>query len=199
MLKYLTSSLALSTVVKKRIATDDLQHLELLKGGLRSRFGMPEGVHMTGIPIGISTILALFCYAMPQVSVSMLIFRWLGLPEYKVMAGVFFAAIVYSAIIMTTMMLTARGSLVGFKWHLAVIGVTGAIAGVYFVASWLSLLSGEVENYTPQITSALGLLFFTANVKIINSLMFYRSIALTLHNRVWRKQLKIQARLVGGV
>lgn len=196
MLNYLKKSLVLSTFVKKRISTDDLQHLELLKNGLRSRFGMPVGIHMTGIPVGISTVLTLFCYAMPQVSLSMLIFHRLGLPEYKVMAGVFFAAIAYSAVVITTMMLTARGSLIGFKCHLAVTGLTGAIASIYFVTSWLSLLSGAVDNYTPQITSVLGILFFTMNVKIINSSMFYRSIALTLHNRVWRKQLKIQKRLV---
>lgn len=199
MLNYLKKSLVLSTFVKKRIATDDLQHLELLKNGLRSRFGMPVGIHMTGIPVGISTVLTLFCYAMPQVSLSMLIFHWLGLPEYKVMASVFFAAIAYSAVIITTMMLTARGSLIGFKCHLAVTGLTGAIASIYFVTSWLSLLSGAVDNYTPQITSVLGILFFTMNVKIINSSMFYRSIALTLHNRVWRNQLKIQKRLVDGI
>ncbi|MKW16610.1 hypothetical protein D3806_25565, partial [Salmonella enterica subsp. enterica] len=63
----------------------------------------------------------------------------------------------------------------------------------------ISLLIGPVENYTPQITSLLGLGFFCLNIKWMDSSIFYRSIALTLHNRVWRKQLKIEARPTSGL
>ncbi len=199
MIKYIRKSLALSSVTTKKMATDDPQRLELLKDRLKSRFGVPVGIHMTGIPLAISMILAIFCYAMPQVSVWMMLFRWLGLPEYKVLMGVFFAAVVYCVIIMTTMLLTSRGSFTGYKLHLVVIVLTGMIAGIYFISSWFSFLFGVVDNYTPQITSVLGLIFFGLNIMWMNSSMFYRSIALMLHNRVWRKQLKIEARHMAGI
>jgi len=194
MMKYIRKSLALSNVIAKKITTNDPQQLELLKDRLKTRFGVPVGMHMTGIPLGISMILAIFCYAMPQVSLWMIIFNWLSIPEYKVLIGVFFAAAVYCVLIMTTMLLTARGSLAGLKSHLFVIALTGAVAILYFVFAFFSLLFGAVNNYTPQITSLLGLIFFWLNFKWINSSLFYRSIALSLHNRVWRKQLKIEAR-----
>jgi hypothetical protein len=193
MMKYIRKSLALSNVIAKKITTNDPQQLELLKDRLKTRFGVPVGMHMTGIPLGISMILAIFCYAMPQVSLWMIIFNWLSIPEYKVLIGVFFAAAVYCVLIMTTMLLTARGSLAGLKLHLFIIMLTGAIAILYFISAFFSLLFGSVDNYTPQITSLLGLIFFLLNIKWINSSLFYRSIALSLHNRVWRKQLKIEA------
>lgn len=193
MMKYIRKSLALSNVIAKKITTNDPQQLELLKDRLKTRFGVPVGMHMTGIPLGISMILAIFCCAMPQVSLWMIIFNWLSIPEYKVLIGVFFAAAVYCVLIMTTMLLTARGSLAGLKLHLFIIMLTGAIAILYFISAFFSLLFGSVDNYTPQITSLLGLIFFLLNIKWINSSLFYRSIALSLHNRVWRKQLKKEA------
>ncbi|MDA8478137.1 hypothetical protein NNO04_05405 [Citrobacter sp. Awk 4] len=198
MMKYIKKSLALSTVITKNMMVNDPQRLELLKERLKNRFGVPVGIHMTGIPLAISMILAIFCYAMSQVSVGMLLFRWLGLPEYKVLMGVFFAAAVYCVVIMTTMLLTARGSLAGYKLHLVVIALTGVIAIVYFISAWFSFLFVAVNNYTPQITSVLGMTFFCLNVMWMNSSVFYRSIALTLHNRVWRKQLKIEGRHMAG-
>ncbi|WP_436874434.1 hypothetical protein [Kosakonia sacchari] len=194
MMKYIRKSLALSNVIAKKIATNDPQQLELIKDRLKSRFGVPVGMHMTGIPLGISVILAIFCYAMPQVSLWMIIFNWLSIPEYKVLVGVFFAAAVYCSLMMTTMLLTARGSLAGLKSHLFIIALTGVMVILYFISAFFSLLFGAVNNYTPQITSVLGLVFFLLNVKWINSSLFYRSIALSLHNRVWRKQLKAEAR-----
>lgn len=198
MLKYIKKSLALSAVVKTKMATDETQRLEWLKDRLKSRSGAPVGVYMTGIPLAISTILSIFSYAMPQASVWMLLFRWLELPEYKVLMGLFLASVVYCVVIMSTMLLTARGSLIGFKLHLAVITLTGIIAIVYFISAWFSLLSGSVNNYTPQITSVLGLVFFILNIMWMNSPVFFRSIALTLHNRVWRKQLKTEAQHIAG-
>ncbi|ELP5046151.1 hypothetical protein ACEV6G_09425 [Enterobacter ludwigii] len=194
MIKYIKKSLALSTVITSQMATDDLQRLESLKDGLKDQFGVPVGVHMTGIPLAISMLLAIFCYAMLQVSVWILLFRLLGLPEFKVMMGVFLAVVAYCMIAMSTMFLTARGSLAGFKAHISVITLTGLMSIVYFIWTWSSLLFGSVENYTPQITSFLGLGFFCMNVVWMNTSLFYRSIALTLHNRIWRKQLKIETR-----
>ena len=92
MMKYIKKSLVLSAIIKKKLATSDLQHLEQLKDRLKSRFGAAPGIHMAGIPIAISMILAIFCYAMPQVYVWMLLFRWLGIPEYKVLMGFFFCS-----------------------------------------------------------------------------------------------------------
>ncbi|EKM7810456.1 hypothetical protein PVN64_002914 [Klebsiella aerogenes] len=192
MMKYIKKSLVLSAIIKKKLATSDLQHLEQLKDRLKCRFDAAPGIHMAGIPIAISMILAIFCYAMPQVYVWMLLFRWLGIPEYKVLMGVFFAAIVYCVVIMTTTLLTARGSLNGYKLHLIIITLTGITSIIYFICSWFSFLFGSVDNYTPQITSALGLMFFCLNILWMNSSSFYQSIVLTLHNRVWRKQLKIE-------
>lgn len=68
MMKYIKDSLALSALVKSKMATDDLNQLETLKEQLKDRFGVPVGVHMTGIPLAVSTLLAIFCYAMVQVS-----------------------------------------------------------------------------------------------------------------------------------
>ncbi|HAS1313277.1 TPA: hypothetical protein I4D15_24240 [Enterobacter bugandensis] len=187
MQNYIKKSLALSAVITGEMATDDCQRLESLKDRLKGQFGVPVGVHMTGIPLAISTLLTIFCYAMLQVSVWMLLFRLLGLPEFKVMMGVFLAAVVYCMVVMSTMFLTARGSFTGYKLHISVITLTGLMSIVYFIWTWISLLFGSVENYTPQITSLLGLGFFCLNIVWMNTSVFYRSIALTLHNRVWRK------------
>ncbi|HID4047445.1 TPA: hypothetical protein ACXE9F_003954, partial [Pluralibacter gergoviae] len=67
-----------------------------------------------------------------------------------------------------------------------------------------SAFSGSAVSVISEICKLLrnpgsGLLFFAANLRIINSLRFYRSIAHTLHNRVWCKQLKIQARVMAGL
>ncbi|PAN70766.1 hypothetical protein CIW69_18520 [Enterobacter cloacae] len=199
MIKYIKKSLALSTLITRQMATDDLHRLESLKDRLKGQFGVPVGVHMTGIPLAISTLLTIFCYAMLQVSVWMLLFRLLALPEFKVMMGVFLAAVVYCMVVMSTMFLTARGSLTGYKLHISVITLTGLMSIVYFIWTWVSLVFSSVENYTPQITSSLGLGFFCLNIVWMNRSVFYRSIALTLHNRVWRKQLKIEAKQTAGL
>lgn len=191
-MNYIKKSLALSTVVTKKITTNDPQRLEAIKDRLKSRFGDPTGIHMMGIPLGISTILAIFCYAMSQVAVSTIILKWLMIPEYKVLAGVFFAAIAYTILIVTTMFATARGSLMGYKLYLSLIALTGIVAVIFFCSSFFSLLIDNISNYTPQITSLLGILFLFLNYKWLNSSLFYRSVALCLHNRVWRKQMKIQ-------
>ncbi|WP_237766772.1 hypothetical protein [Enterobacter hormaechei] len=60
MMKYIKDSLALSALVKSKMATDDLNQLETLKEQLKDRFGVPVGVHMTGIPLAVSTLLAIF-------------------------------------------------------------------------------------------------------------------------------------------
>ncbi|MGR4048258.1 hypothetical protein [Kosakonia cowanii] len=191
-MNYIKKSLALSTVVSKKMTTNDPQRLEEIKDRLKSRFGNPIGLHMTGIPLGISTVLAIFCYAMPLVAVSTIIIKWLMIPEYKVLAGVFFAAIAYTILIVTTMFATARGSLTGYKLYLSLITLTGMVAVIFFCSSFFSLLVDNISNYTPQITSLLGILFLLLNCKWLNSTLFYRSVALCLHNRVWRKQMKIQ-------
>ncbi|MBG0521743.1 hypothetical protein [Enterobacter cloacae] len=198
MMKYIKNSLALSAVVKSKMATVDLHQLEPLKEELKAQFGVPVGVHMTGIPLALSTLLAIFCYAMLQVSLWLLLFRWLELPEFKVMMGVFSAASVYCLAVMSTMFMTTRGSLSGYKLHIFVITLTGLMSIVYFLSTWILLLFGPVDNYTPQITSLLGLGFFCLNIMWMNTSIFYRSIALTLHNRVWRKQLKIEAKQMSG-
>lgn len=59
MMKYIKDSLALSALVKSKMATDDLNQLETLKEQLKDRFGVPVGVHMTGIPLAVSTLLAI--------------------------------------------------------------------------------------------------------------------------------------------
>ncbi|RWT77142.1 hypothetical protein DN595_15980 [Enterobacter cloacae] len=52
MIKYIKKSLALSTLITRQMATDDLHRLESLKDRLKGQFGVPVGVHMTGIPLG---------------------------------------------------------------------------------------------------------------------------------------------------
>lgn len=198
-MRYIKKSLVLSAFITKKMATNDSQRLELLKERLKSRLGAPVGIYMTGIPLGISTILAIFCYAMSQVSVWVLLFHWLNLPEYKVLMGVFFAAVFYCVVIMSTMLLTACGSLIGYKSYLAIIALTGMIAVVYFIYTWTLFVFGSIDNYTPQITSLLGLGFLCLNVMWMNSSIFYRSIVLTLHNRIWRKQSKIETHRIAGV
>lgn len=192
MMNYIKKSLALSTVVTKKMATQDPLRLEEIKNGLKNRLGNPVGIHMTGIPLGISTILAIFCYAMSQVSVFTFIFNWLMIPEYKLLAGVFLGAIAYTILIVTTMFATARGSLISYKLYLSLIALTGIVAIIFFCASFLSLLLDNISNYTPQISSLLGVIFLLLNCKWLNSSVFYRSVALCLHNRVWRKQIKIK-------
>lgn len=192
MMNYIKKSLVLSTVVRKKMTTNDPLELEAIKDRLKDRFGLPAGIHMTGIPLGISAILAMFCYGMSQLFVFTILLRWMMLPEYKVLMGVFFGAVVYSVLIISTMFLTARGSLTGYKLYLSLITLTGILAAIFFGSSFYSLFFGTVENYAPQFTSLLGLIFLLLNFKWINSSLFYRSIALCLHNCIWRKQLKIQ-------
>lgn len=43
---------------------------------------------------------------------------------------------------------------------------------IYFIWTGISLLFGPVENYTPQITSLLGLGFFFLNIMWMNSSIF---------------------------
>lgn len=60
MMKYIKNSLTLSALVNSKMATDDLHQLETLKEELKDQFGVPVGVHMTGIPLAVSTLLAIF-------------------------------------------------------------------------------------------------------------------------------------------
>ncbi|MGK3113819.1 hypothetical protein [Candidatus Pantoea formicae] len=192
MMRNIKRSLALSAVVAKKIMTNDPAKLEKLKDRLKSRLELPAGWHMVGLPLISSMILAVVSFAFPQPFIWLAFFSWLGLPKYAVMAAVVPVSLLYSFITVTAMVFISRGFLLAIKIYLGMIALTVLVAALFFLTAFIPALFGAERPLWFVISSLLGLILSGCSVKCMNSDMFFRTNALYLHNRVWRKQLNIQ-------
>jgi hypothetical protein len=198
MLKLIKNSLLLSAVIRKKIQTDDPQQLENIKDRLKDRLGIPVGWHMSGLPLAVSMILAMFSFALAQPYLWLVIFELFGLPQYAVMAAIVPVSLIYSLLMVLAMYFVARGNYLAFKCFLALVTFSGLVAIIYFIAACLPALFGAGQKPVIIISAVFSLLFIPGSILCINSRTFYRSTALFLHNRVWRKQLDIQRQSLRG-
>ncbi|WLI77360.1 hypothetical protein Q5705_02000 [Kosakonia sp. H02] len=196
MLLYIKRSYILSAVISRKIKTNDLEKLEFLKDRLKDRLGAPVGWHMVGISFVTSMVLNALSFTMPQSFAWLALFRWAELPEYAVTAAILPFMFTYCVILVSSLFFTARGFLWAFKLYLLITLLTAVLALSFFVFAVISLVSSAGNISTLMICSVLGLVFIASSIKCLNSSLFFRSNALYLHNRVWRKQSKIQQQLI---
>ncbi|WP_245840196.1 hypothetical protein [Pantoea rwandensis] len=154
---------------------------------------------MVGLPLISSMILAVLSFAFPQPFIWLALFNWLDLPKYAVMAAIVPASLLYSLITVTAMVFISRGFLLAIKIYLGMLFLTVLIAAAFFLTAFIPALFGAERHMWFVISSLLGLIFSGFSVKCINSDMFFRTNALYLHNRVWRKQLNIQRQILSAV
>lgn len=192
MIKYIKQGLALSTITDKKIRTDDFAELESLKERLMDRFESPIGWHTSGMPIILSFVCALISFALIQAPLWIAIFQWFDLPRQTVFMGIFPALALFCVLAVSAMMAISRGFLFGLKLFLLLIALTAVGSAAIFIVSSISSVSAAEGSLGRLIGAGLGLIFIIFSGQCLNSRIFVRSIAYALHNRVWRKQLKIQ-------
>jgi hypothetical protein len=193
MLKYIRKALALSAITNRKIKTNDYNQLESLKDRLMDRFGSPVGWHTVGIPMVFSMLCALISCAMQQAPLWLAIFNWLGFSEKHIFIGILPSLAIFCIAIIVSMLAAFRGYESGLKLFLFIIFLTFAASVIVLLATLVSVDG----NYRAKLIGAIiGFLSIVLSLSCLNTRMFVRSICYALHNRVWRKQLKIQTRSI---
>ncbi|WP_231564373.1 hypothetical protein [Enterobacter sp. Bisph1] len=198
MIKFLTKSLVLSGVIARQIKTTDPHQLEKIKDRLKDRLGIPVGWHMSGSPLLASMILTIVSFALAQPWLWLAVFNGFGLPQHAVMAAIVPVSLIYSLLIVLAMYFVARGSYSALKIFLVLLAFSGLVSIINFIAVFLPVIFDGGQKTGFIVSAILSLLFIITSIRCINSRTFYRSNALFLHNRVWRKQLVIQRQSLRG-
>ncbi|WP_432372452.1 hypothetical protein ACRPHP_19230 [Pantoea allii] len=192
MLIQLKKNLELSKSTTKRMVTNDLDELEHIKDDMKELMEKPIGFHTMGLPLVVSFILTLLSFAMPQALIWEAVFSFMGWPDYALLGGIILTGLPYCLIMFPSLSLIARGNYTALKVYISLMYFTSAVALLYFGHSLWALMFGENTSTLTFLSSCLGVIFMLIAFKCINSLMFYKSNAFYLHNRIWRKQLEIQ-------
>lgn len=187
-MKYITKSLILSAVISRKMDTNDPQQLDNIKDRLKDRLGIPVGLHMSGLPLLASMILAMLSFALAQPYLWLMMFDLFGLPQYAVMAAIVPVALIYSLLMVLAMYFVARGNYLALKFFLALMVISGLTAVIYLISACLPVLFGAGQKVGFLVSAILGISFAAASAWCMNSRTFYRANVLFLHNRVWRKQ-----------
>ncbi|CAE1146151.1 hypothetical protein ACWA06_00980 [Serratia rhizosphaerae] len=194
MINHIKKSLELGAAVEKQITTDDPQHLESVKDDLKEKMGAPVGLHTAGVPLIFSALFALLSFAIPQLSIWDTIFGWMEWPQHAVFIGIIITGLVYCLLVFPSLTLVSRGCLPALKFYLVLLLFTAVLAVLYLLCTIIMLLSGIESHMGFLIGAIIGFVFILASVKCLNSAMLVKTMAFYLHNRVWRRQLKIHHR-----
>lgn len=192
-MKQISKSISLCAVVEKRIKTNDIEQLEIVKNVLKSRLATPVGWHMQGLPLLISMMMSVFSFALIISSGWTYMVYWMNVSERAAASGILPAALLYSAAIITSMYFVARGYLIALIIYIGLTFITTIGSLLFFLMAVTSLVMSSESSSPSLIIVALSLIFSLIALKCINSSMFRRAVALFLHNRVWRKQLNIES------
>jgi len=190
-MKYIKKSIALATVIEKKLKTNDPQKIERIKDFLKGRMGAPIGIHTTGAPIIFSTVLSLLSFSIPLLSIWKAIFHWFNLPDYAVFAGIIPTALIYCMLIFPAMTLISRGYLQAIKFYIFLIYMTTALAVANFIYNVVLSFLDVTYNTGFLIGAVIGLICIIGSIKCLNTNIFTKTTAYYLHNRAWRKQIKI--------
>lgn len=196
-MKQISKSISLCAVVEKRIKTNDIEQLEIVKNGLKSRLVTPVRWHMQGLPLLISMMMSVFSFALIISSGWTYMVYWMNVSERAAASGILPAALLYSAAIITSMYFVARGYLIALIIYIGLTFITTIGSLLFFLMAVTSLVMSSESSSPSLIIVALSLIFSLIALKCINSSMFRRAVALFLHNRVWRKQLNIESAIRG--
>ncbi|HGY1465013.1 hypothetical protein ACU6XP_08375 [Klebsiella aerogenes] len=192
MIEHIKKSLVLNIDVEKNLASMSPRQLEVVKQRLTEYIGARVGGHTFSIPMVGGILFAIFCFVMPQITVWEIIFRLNGWPDYAILAAAFPSGVLYSILICIPGFLTARGRLIGLKSFLCVIAGTGIIAIAFFLFAVITFIMGGGDDAGDLIGAILGVFFIAIGIKCLNTVMFTKTIAFYLLNRVSRQQIKLQ-------
>lgn len=90
------------------------------------------------------------------------------------------------------MTLISKGSVSALKVYLLLMLLTAVVAVLYLLYTIITLLFAAEYPMGYPIGAFIGLVFILASFICLNSAMFVKTMAFYLHNRVWRRQLKLQ-------
>ena len=193
-MKCITKCIKLSATVSRQIDMHDPQQLEQLKNNLQEQSGIPTGWQMLGIPLLAGMMLSTVSFALSQPYLWLVICDWLVLPQHTVMAAIVPVSLIYCLFIVSAMFFVARGSYPALKLFLVIVLFSGLVAMMNFGAVCGLTLLGDGQKTGFILCAVLGLIATVGSLCCLNSTQFYRSCALYLHNRVWRKLLSMQQR-----
>ncbi|AGB82563.1 hypothetical protein D781_2295 [Serratia sp. FGI94] len=192
MINPLKKSLELGASIEKQIGTDDPQRLESIKDDLKDQMGAPVGLHTAGVPLIFSALFALLSFVMPQLTVWIAVFNWMAWPQHAVFIGIIITGLVYCLLMFPSMTLISKGSVSALKVYLLLMLLTAVVAVLYLLYTIITLLFAAEYPMGYPIGAFIGLVFILASFICLNSAMFVKTMTFYLHNRVWRRQLKLR-------
>lgn len=187
MLQNLKASFALSASVAKKIKTHDRCELELLKERLLEGIDITAEWYKIVLPIVFSMSFTLFSVAISQGFLWVSIAEWLAWSGHSVVIGMLAGALVFCVIFIPQIMLIGHGYYFALRLHVLIIFLVALGAVLYFVASYIPLLTGGESNDWNTIGSVLSLIFSALSITCLNSLWFVKATAIGLHNRISRE------------
>ncbi|CCJ89090.1 hypothetical protein ACN5L5_000983 [Cronobacter turicensis] len=193
MFNYLKKSLQLGRFVENDIKNKRPEALERLKKQLKEQVRLPTGWRSLGIPLVLSTVMAVLSFAIPQVSFWVAISQSLGLPGPAFFIGMLISNFLFCVLIIPAMIGAARGSLLALQLWLTLVAAAVLVSVIFFMSVLVSLLSSDGAGRWDIIGSLLGILFSVFSMRCINSKLFVETIALGFYNRIVREQAKFQA------
>lgn len=194
MLQNFKKSLALSASVAKAIKTKDRSELELLKERLLDGIDIAAEWYKIGLPLAFSMVFTVFCFAISQGYLWISIAEWLNWTGHCSVIGMLLGDLVFCLLFIPQYILVACGYYFALRLHVLIIFLTALEALIYFVTSYIHLLTGGESNHWNSIGSVLGLIFITLSIKCLNSPWLVKSTAIGLHNRILRKLSGLEKR-----
>lgn len=161
--------------------------LQQLKTQLAQQMGKPAGLHTMGIPAAVSILGTIVSFAIPQLWLGYGVLALLGQPADAVFVWVVFVALILAGTNGVTMFMMGKGNMGAVRLHLALVIISIALTIAYL----LTALSGT-ELPGVSVTAALiGVVMILLSISCILSTAFYQMLLFTLHNRAWRRLLRL--------
>ncbi|MDX5628871.1 MULTISPECIES: hypothetical protein [unclassified Brenneria] len=172
----------------KSVSRDELV---MLKDRLMADMGMPIGMHTLGVPLILSVLFMILSFSIPQLSLWSTILSWLSLPAYTLFAYIVPAALVFAGANSVIVFMIARGSMRAVTAHIFLAQVTFLCSAIYFIKSLIGYFNYEPSSGIYLLSSLAGMASISISFRCINSKAFFSMLSYMLHNRVWRKLLKL--------
>ncbi|MCL2893880.1 hypothetical protein [Brenneria tiliae] len=172
--------------------------LVMLKDRLMADMGMPIGMHTIGVPLIFSVLFMILSFSIPQLSLWSAILAWLSLPPYTLFAYIVPVALVFAGANSIIVFMIARGSMSAVKAHIFLAQVTFLCSVIYFIKSLVGYFNDEPSSGMYLLSALLGMAFISISFRCINSEAFFSMLSYMLHNRAWRKLLKLNRHVISS-
>ncbi|PWC13792.1 hypothetical protein [Brenneria corticis] len=172
--------------------------LVMLKDRLMAEMGMPIGMHTIGVPLIFSVLFMILSFSIPQLSLWSAILAWLSLPPYTLFAYIVPVALVFAGANSVIVFMIARGSMSAVKAHIFLAQVTLLCSIIYLIKSLADYFNDEPSSGMYLLSALLGMAFISISFCCINSKAFFSMLSYMLHNRAWRKLLKLNQHVISS-